>query len=367
VRSESRATEPVVASSPQAPHVEKNLSFPVPTLDDDQESSCAGEFFCLWAGIFEECQSAEHFNLIMTNRTAKWVLRSTNLREEEEGIPQTVRAGRGPDYRPPGARTQSRQQQRVRHEREFNANEASRIQKMFKIYPRRAVRRVLEKTSSPYIGDAEAAANYLRHTYEQPEPLPEHLAACRKLYDECSWSSPSVDQLSFLDHPPSRVEIANRLRRALNTAPGKDRLEYRHLRKLGLERLLLERIYGAVWRFGIPDSWRTSLTVPFHKKGDTSDYSNFRPISLLPTIHKIISSILSQRLTAIASELGWLSPEQKGSLPGVHGIAEHSGLLQTVVEVARAGSRQLSISFLDLCNALGFLPQTVLGSCLLLC
>ena len=143
-----------------------------------------------------------------------------------------VRAGRGPDHRSPRARTQSRQQQRVRRERKFNANEASRIQKMFKIYPRRAVRRVLGETSSPYTGDAEAAASYLRHTYEQPEPLPEHLAASRKLYDECSWSTPSVDQLSFLDHPPSKVEIANRLRRAVNTAPGQDRLEYRHLRKL---------------------------------------------------------------------------------------------------------------------------------------
>ena len=361
VHTESRAKEPVVASSPHAPDDEENQTSPAPTLDDDEESSCAGEFFRLWARIFEECQSAEHFNQILTNCTADWVLRSTNPREEEEGIPQMVRAGRGPDHRSPRARTQSRQQQRVRRERKFNANEASRIQKMFKIYPRRAVRRVLGETSSPYTGDAEAAASYLRHTYEQPEPLPEHLAASRKLYDECSWSTPSVDQLSFLDHPPSKVEIANRLRRAVNTAPGQDRLEYRHLRKLDPEGLLLERIYGAVWRFGIPDSWRTSRTVPFHKKGDTSDYSNFRPISLLPTIYKIFSSILSQRLTTIASELGWLSPEQKGFLPGVHGIAEHSGLLQTVVEVARAGRRQLSIGFLDLCNAFGSLPHAVLG------
>ena len=358
---EPQAREPVDASSSQAPDDGIVHSTPALTLNDDEEPSFAGDFFRLWAGIFEACQSAEHFNTIVENCTADWLRRSINPSEEEEGIPPSARAGRGPDHRSSRARTQSRQQQRVRRERKFNANEASRIQKLFKIYPRKAVRRVLGESSPPYTGDAEAAAEYLRHTYQPPEPLPEQLAESRKLYDDCHWSPPSEDQLSFLDHPPTRVEIANRLRRAVNTTPGKDRLEYRHLRKLDPEGLLLEKIYGAVWRFGIPDSWRTSRTVPCHKKGDTSDYSNFRPISLLPTIYKIFSSILCRRLTTIASELGWLSPEQKGFLPGVHGIAEHSGLLQTAVEEARAGRSQLSIGFLDLCNAFGSLPHAVLG------
>ena len=75
----------------------------------------------------------------------------------------------------------------------------------------------------------------------------------------------------------------------------------------------------------------------------------------------MLSGILSPRLTIIASELGWLSPEQKGFLPGVHGIAEHTGLLQTAIEEARTGRRQLGISLLDLCNAFGSLPHAVFG------
>ena len=78
-------------------------------------------------------------------------------------------------------------------------------------------------------------------------------------------------------------------------------------------------------------------------------------------LYKIFSGTLSQRLTAIASEFDWLSPEQKEFLPSVCGIYEHFGLLQTAVEEARAERRQLSIALLDLCKGLGSLPHSVSG------
>ncbi len=87
-----------------------------------------------------------------------------------------------------------------------------------------------------------------------------------------------------------------------------------------------------MWELGIPEIWKISKTIPIFKKGDTADYSNFRPISLLPTTYKIFSGILSQRLTTVAVDLEWISPEQKGFLPGIHGIQEHTELLQTVKE-----------------------------------
>ena len=121
---------------------------------------------------------------------------------------------------------QSRQRQRVRQRRKFHANEASRIQELFKTYPRKAVSRVLGETSPSYSGNAEAAAEYLRATYHRSQPLPEHLERSRKLYDDCSWAAPSADQLSFLDHPPTSQEIAARLYRDVNSSPGNDGLEY---------------------------------------------------------------------------------------------------------------------------------------------
>ncbi|KZR98966.1 Uncharacterized protein APZ42_005373, partial [Daphnia magna] len=153
---------------------------------------------------------------------------------------------------------------------------------------------------------------------------------------------------------------------AISTSPGVDGLEYRHLRALDPDCILLETVCRIVSKIGIPNCWKISLTVPIFKKGDTSDYSNFRPISLLPTIYKLFSGVISQRLTEVSSDLGWLSPEQKGFLPGVHGIQENPQLLQTVVEETRTKRRQVSIAWLDMCKRLVLCLTPFLESCLLL-
>ena len=91
-----------------------------------------------------------------------------------------------------------------------------------------------------------------------------------------------------------------------------------------------------MWRLGIPKQWKESKTISIHKKGSSKDLANFRPISLLPTTYKIFSAIVSQRLARVAVGKGWISPSQKAFLPGIQGIQEHTQLLQTVIEEAKA-------------------------------
>ena len=45
------------------------------------------------------------------------------------------------------------------------------------------------------------------------------------------------------------------------------------------------------------------ITVPIRKKGDKTDCSNYRGISLLPTTYKILSNIMLSRLTPYAEEI----------------------------------------------------------------
>jgi len=46
----------------------------------------------------------------------------------------------------------------------------------------------------------------------------------------------------------------------------------------------------------LPEEWKESIIIPVHKKGDKTDCSNYRGISLLPTTYKIVSNILLSRL-----------------------------------------------------------------------
>jgi hypothetical protein len=53
----------------------------------------------------------------------------------------------------------------------------------------------------------------------------------------------------------------------------------------------------------LPHQWKESVVVPVHKKGDKTDCSNYRGVSLLSTSYKILSIILLTRLTPYADEV----------------------------------------------------------------
>jgi hypothetical protein len=52
-----------------------------------------------------------------------------------------------------------------------------------------------------------------------------------------------------------------------------------------------------------PHQWKESIVVPIHKKGDKTDCSIYRGISLLSTSYKILSNILLSRLIPFADEI----------------------------------------------------------------
>jgi hypothetical protein len=60
----------------------------------------------------------------------------------------------------------------------------------------------------------------------------------------------------------------------------------------------IHKLINSIWnKEEFPEQWKESIIVPIYKKGDNTDCSNHRGLSLLSTTYKILSNILLSRLT----------------------------------------------------------------------
>ena len=102
----------------------------------------------------------------------------------------------------------------------------------------------------------------------------------------------------------SEVELAiDKLKS--HKSPGIDQIPA-ELIKAGGRTICLEihKLITSIWiKEKLPEEWKESTIVHIHKKGDKTDCSNYRGISLLPTTYNILSNILLSRLIPYAKEI----------------------------------------------------------------
>ena len=66
----------------------------------------------------------------------------------------------------------------------------------------------------------------------------------------------------------------------------------------------------------VPSQWKKALVVPVFKKGDQTQPSNYRPISLTSTFSRIMESILHKKVLDHLLSNNLISPNQYGFVPG---------------------------------------------------
>ena len=57
-----------------------------------------------------------------------------------------------------------------------------------------------------------------------------------------------------------------------------------------------------------PSIWKTAKVIPLFEKADKQDASNYRPISILPTLSKILEKAVHTQLYAYLTENNLISP-----------------------------------------------------------
>jgi hypothetical protein len=103
-------------------------------------------------------------------------------------------------------------------------------------------------------------------------------------------------QLSPLvpDPSPSEVKIATaKLKRY--RSPGGDQIPAELIQAGGetLSSEIHKSINSISNKAELPQQWKESIIVPIYKKGDRTECSNYRDISLLSTSYKIVSTSFS--------------------------------------------------------------------------
>jgi hypothetical protein len=66
-----------------------------------------------------------------------------------------------------------------------------------------------------------------------------------------------------------------------------------------------------------PDRLKVSIVRPLYKRGDKTNMSNYRPISLLSTFSKVLEKVKYNRLSHYLQANNILVPEQFGSRKGI--------------------------------------------------
>ena len=82
-------------------------------------------------------------------------------------------------------------------------------------------------------------------------------------------------------------------------SPGIDKIPAELVKEGGRTiRYQIHKLTVSIWnKEELPGEWKESIIVPIHKKGDKTDCNNYRGMSLLPAMYRILSNILLSRLT----------------------------------------------------------------------
>jgi Reverse transcriptase (RNA-dependent DNA polymerase) len=124
---------------------------------------------------------------------------------------------------------------------------------------------------------------------------------------------------------------------------------------------VMMEILTRIWMSGnIPSNWETAIVVSIPKKGDESNMDNYRGISLIPVVLKLLSTVVARRISQVAEKNGLLAKEQAG----FRDREECMGQIIALYEIAKRrwldGSKKTYVAFIDFKKAYDRVPQEAL-------
>jgi hypothetical protein len=155
-------------------------------------------------------------------------------------------------------------------------------------------------------------------------------------------------QTPFKLDPPTYQEITNVIRKMkLSGSPCPlDQISIICFKRCPYLRSYLTEIIHAAWSRGVvPSEWKKACTILIHKKGETNDPENFRPITLESIPLKVFTSCLRNKTFEFLTDNNYIEQNiQKGFTPKLSGTLEHTAQMTHIINTARTKQRSIVIS-----------------------
>ena len=165
-------------------------------------------------------------------------------------------------------------------------------------------------------------------------------------------------------HTLSDVEIATVLRDFKSTSSaGLDGLSARLIKSAGpsLVPVVRHLINLSITQSKFPECWKVGSITPLFKEGDRTDPSNYRPISILPTMGKICERVVHTQLYDYCTQHNVISESQSGFRKEYSTCTCLIDFLANILQNVDNG-RACEVLFLDLRKAFDTVNHQVLLS-----
>ena len=138
----------------------------------------------------------------------------------------------------------------------------------------------------------------------------------------------------------------------VNKATGPDGISPRMLREAGpaISKPLTRLINMSLTKMCFPDPWKLANVLPLYKKNDKNVINNYRPISLLSCVSKIMERVVFKYTFNFIRDHGILSAFQSGFVPGDSTINQLIHVYHTLCE-ALDKKKEVRVVFCDISKA----------------
>lgn len=228
---------------------------------------------------------------------------------------------------------------RISHRTPLNSND--RAQEL--LSPKNGSKFEALKASNTYF--TSVGKNLARSILSSLSETQESLAA------KTSLNNPPLN--SFFISPTDEQEIISLINKLdPNSSPGIDQINNKILKavKSSIATPLVSIFNRSITSGYFPKTWKTAVVVPIYKGGAKNDPGNYRPISLLGSISKLLERIVNERLMKYLEQNNYLSDSQFGFRRG-KSTEDAVNLLTNVVSTHLDNGSSCIGVFLDLAKA----------------